>query len=228
MFDFHSKNTFCINLERRPDRWEKMNKIFIQAKLQVTRWNASEPKDIVDNIQGSPTQKACSQSHIRVWKHIVENNLEYALVMEDDVTFDKEWRKRLKDFKKLNKPFHLLLLNTDHFYGLHQWANTQGDSWLTGAYIITNRCARILLELGYQKGFLPSDHMFISFQKFSNNEGCFSYFPYLAIQTSIESDISGSSPEFSYSKVVDELQRHHYSLDHYFNCQLSIDNDTNC
>ena len=216
MFKFDADNTFCINLDRRQDRWEKMQARFLSANLEVTRWKASTPEDVVDVIQGSSTQQACAQSHIRIWRHIVENNLEYALVMEDDVTFDKEWRKKIEEFEKLNLLFNLILLNTDHYYGVNVWNNTQGDSWLTGAYIISHSCARILLEIGKRNEcFLPSDHMLITFQRMFNNRGCYSYFPYLAIQTSLESDIAGSLPEMSFTKVVKELETHNYSLSNY-------------
>lgn len=216
MFEFGAHNTFCINLERRKDRWEKMQTRFLSTNLEVTRWNASTPEDIVDAIQGSPTQQACSQSHIRIWKHIVENDLEYALILEDDITFHKEWRKKIEEFEKLNLFYNLILLNTDHYYSLNTWDNTKGDSWLAGAYIISNACAKILLEIGKRNQyFLPTDHMLITFQRMFNNRGCYSYFPYLAIQTSLDSDIVGSIPEISFTKVVEELESNNYSLSNY-------------
>ncbi len=213
MFSFNETNTFCVNLDRRPDRWENMKNVFKEAGLTVTRWKASEPKDVFDAIQGSPTQQACSQSHIRIWRHLVENNIKYALVLEDDITFDKGWRDKLKAFKK---PYDLIMLNTDHYYSVHDWSHTNGESWLTGAYILTKRCAIQLLEIGKKIGhFLPSDHMLLCFQKETGNKNCYSYFPYLAIQTSKDSDIAGSIPEFSYTRTINELKDHNYSLSNY-------------
>jgi glycosyl transferase family 25 len=213
MFTFSETNTFCINLDRRPDRWETIQNVFKETGLSVTRWRASEPKDVLDTIQGSPTQQACSQSHLRIWRHIIENNIKYALIMEDDITFDKEWREKLKAFKK---PYDLLMLNTDHYYSVNEWSHTNGESWLTGAYILTKRCAEKLIEIGKKIGhFLPSDHMLLCFQKETQNKNCYSYFPYLAIQTSKDSDIAGSIPEFSYTRTINELKDHHYSLSNY-------------
>ena len=218
MFDFNVKNTFCINLDKRTDRWEKMLNMFQHAGLSVTRWKASEPKDVMDNISGSPTQQACAQSHIRIWKHMIKNDLPYVFIMEDDITLDKKWRKKLKLFSKKFQTYDLLLLNTDHQYAVDKWINTRGDSWLAGAYILTQKCAKQLIELG-KNCYLPTDHMLLSFQELTNNQHCYSYFPYLAIQTSLDSDITGSMPEFSYTKTINDLKLNEYSLSNYINME---------
>ena len=33
---------FCINLDRRPDRWNLINERFKREKMQVTRWTATD------------------------------------------------------------------------------------------------------------------------------------------------------------------------------------------
>jgi len=213
MFKFDQTNTFCINLDRRADRWERISEIFKETGLSVSRWKASEPKDVFDRIHGTPSQQACSQSHIRIWRHMIENDIEYALILEDDITFDKGWREKLETLKK---PYDLIMLNTDHYYSFYQWSHTRGESWLTGAYIITKNCAEKILQIKNKIGcFLPSDHMLIYFQKETENKNCYSYFPYLAIQTSKDSDISGSIPEISYTRTINELKNCNYSLSNY-------------
>jgi len=212
---FNEKNTFCINLDRRPDRWAKMQSIFTKTNLSVTRWTASLPKDVTDRITGSPTQQACAQSHIRIWKHMLKNDIPYALILEDDVTFDKEWRQKLEKIGS-DTEIALLMLNTNHQYGdIENWVPTRGESWLTGAYVLTKKTAHALLDAGMRNGFLPSDWMLIQYQKASENRGCYSYFPYLAIQTSLDSDIAGSLPETSYREVVEQLSSISYDLSNY-------------
>ena len=39
----------------------------------------------------------CALSHIKVWKKILENNDEYALILEDDVVFENNFKKEFKD-----------------------------------------------------------------------------------------------------------------------------------
>ena len=73
-FNFDKTNTFCINLKRRNDRWNRMSTIFTKIELDVTQWVATEPHQVTDPIYGTPTQRACAQSHLNVWKEMVKNN----------------------------------------------------------------------------------------------------------------------------------------------------------
>ena len=210
-FNFDKTNTFCINLKRREDRWQRMKRIFEKLDLDATQWTATEPHQVTDPIYGSPTQRACAQSHLNVWKEMVKNNLPYALIMEDDVSFDKEWKSKLESLE--DDQFDLILLNTDHFYNPpYSWQHTQGESYLTGAYIISLKGAQGLVNSQVR---LPSDHMLLMLQRTTGNKHCYSYFPYLAIQSSMDSDIEGSIPFFSYSNMLKQLESVQYNLDNY-------------
>lgn len=210
-FQFDKTNTFCINLKRRDDRWKRMTSIFEKVGLEVTQWVASEPHQVTDSIYGTPTQRACAQSHLNVWREMVKHNIPYALVMEDDISFDKDWKTKLETFS--DDQFDLILLNTDHFYDpIHGWHHTRGESYLTGAYIISLKAAQGLVNAPL---YLPSDHMLLLLQRTTSNEHCYSYFPYLAIQSSMDSDIEGSIPYFSYSNMLKQLNSIDYSIDHY-------------
>ena len=70
---------------------------------KVTSWIAStEPKEnFVYYLNNG--QRCCAQSHINVWRHIVEKNLEYALILEDDACFDKKWLEKLDLFCNTNQ-----------------------------------------------------------------------------------------------------------------------------
>lgn len=210
-FQFDKTNTFCINLKQREDRWKRMSSIFEKVGLDVTQWVATEPHQVTDPIYGTPTQRACAQSHRNIWKEIVKNNIPYALIMEDDISFDKEWRKKLETFS--DEQFDLILLNTDHFYEpVHSWVHTRGESYLAGAYILTLKIAQDLLNAPI---CLPSDHMLLLLQRSTNNNHCYSYFPYLVIQSSMDSNIEGSIPFYSYSNILNQLNSIGYGIDQY-------------
>ena len=111
-FLFTTNNTFCISLAKHTERWSRMQYRFEKENLEVTRWIASTPDTLTDNFHHylSPEERACAQSHIRIWRHIVENRLEYALVLEDDACFDKNWRTKLDQFQ-INDPYWLSLIH---------------------------------------------------------------------------------------------------------------------
>jgi len=212
IFQFSAQNTFCINLDRRQDRWHRMQRIFNVLDIPVTRWKANTPSEVTDVIEGTPTQQACSQSHISLWRHIQEQKIEYALIFEDDVCIDFKWREKLQAFPA--EVFHLILLTTDHWYGEpHTWQHTQSQSWSTAAYIVHRQAIELLLKFPY----MPADRMTRTLQTNTQNKHCYSFFPYLAISIAADSDIEGS---VSYvQKQVTQLETVAYALSNY--CGIS-------
>ncbi|MFM7850489.1 MAG: glycosyltransferase family 25 protein, partial [Flammeovirgaceae bacterium] len=115
-----------------------MESRFAHFGLDCSRWIATTP-DLVrdkfyDYLNGG--QRACGQSHINVWRHIVANNLPYALVIEDDAMFDKDWMSKLPDREfDLDLEWDLFLLNASEPITPHyKWLKVN-DQYLTGAYI---------------------------------------------------------------------------------------------
>jgi len=216
-FEFNEKNTFCISLESKPDRWAKMQKRFHNQSLQVTRWKASEESDIKDNFhyELNKGQRGCAQSHINIWRHIVENELEYAFILEDDACFDKEWRNKLNDFiiinfRMENTQWDAIFLNgSEPIKPKGEWVKME-EQYLTGGYIISQKGAQNILKM-FEGYFYSSDWMTTRLQTLGNS---YSYFPWLIIQEGNESTI-GSGFEADHAKVVRCLKEIDYSMDHY-------------
>jgi GR25 family glycosyltransferase involved in LPS biosynthesis len=111
---------YCINLERRIDRWE----LFKQTKpleINIKRFDAVDAKnfkkyiienpldelelkigfncDIINNTSGVI---GCFLSHYRLWKLILnDNNIgenELTYIFEDDVNFVEDWFKKLSNY----------------------------------------------------------------------------------------------------------------------------------
>jgi glycosyl transferase family 25 len=72
------KNIFYINLDSRPDRKSHFEKQMQLIGLSATRFNA---------IKHSIGAIGCSMSHLELLKMAKSNNLEYIIIMEDDITF---------------------------------------------------------------------------------------------------------------------------------------------
>lgn len=87
---------FCINLDRRPDRWARMVALADEHGFALTRvaaTDAREPAEIgplptdAGAVLGRPIlagDLACSLSHRRVWQMILDQGHDAALVLEDD------------------------------------------------------------------------------------------------------------------------------------------------
>lgn len=79
---------YCINIDRRTDRWETCSKEFIKHDLIVERFSAVDGNVINHNL-GYPydNELAGAMSHLNVIKTAKENNLKNVLILEDDVVF---------------------------------------------------------------------------------------------------------------------------------------------
>jgi glycosyltransferase involved in cell wall biosynthesis len=92
------QNVFCINLDNRIDRWEAVSEVYrvkrfsaVDAKANPTVYKEFNlqllPIDISSKLYFKFHKGAIGAflSHYNLWKHIVEQDLDYTLVIEDDV-----------------------------------------------------------------------------------------------------------------------------------------------
>jgi len=216
-FNFDKSNTFCISLQSRNDRWEKIEKRFKLLNLDVTRVNAVCNENEIDGnyvYYLSLLQKFCTQSHINIWKFIVNNNIPYALILEDDACFDKNWKLKLDRFQlSVNNPYwEAIFLNASEALTddkLYKWVLAD-EQYLCGGYILSLLGAKNLLKM-FNDCYYMSDWMTTRLQKNGNS---YTYFPWLIIQEGNESTI-GSNYNADHLKVLDCLKKIDYSLDNY-------------
>jgi len=95
-FDFFDE-IYCINLERRVDRWKQCQSEFDKIGIanKVIRFKAFDNKE-------NP-KKGCYDSHLSVIKLAYERKLKNVLIFEDDVAFLKRY-----DDRKLNRAIESL------------------------------------------------------------------------------------------------------------------------
>jgi GR25 family glycosyltransferase involved in LPS biosynthesis len=207
-FEFDEKNTFCISCNE--ERYTKMSRRFQETNLKVTRWNASFPDTVTDNfnIYLKPVQKACTQSHINIWRHIIAENLPYGFILEDDACFDINWRSKLEELDI--ESFDAIFLNaSEPMDPAFQW-NKVTEQYLCGGYILSREGAQWLID-NYQHYFFMSDWMTTRLQLMGKS---YSYFPWLIIQEGRETTI-GSNIVEDHQKVVNCLDAINYSLSNY-------------
>jgi glycosyl transferase family 25 len=124
--------SFVINLERRIDKLLKFkqscpieNITIVKAfdKLNIKTNNilsyTYNEKQYDINISEkfnllSDGAIGCFISHVNIWKHIIDNNLEYALIMEDDTIFCNDFLNKLnnviKDFKEIIPNYKIIYI----------------------------------------------------------------------------------------------------------------------
>ena len=88
---------YCIHLERRPDRKARVQEEFDRESLDVEFFPGTDGKvHAPDDILISKSEWGCADSHIRVWRDIVEKGHEMALILEDDVRLLPNFNSKLE------------------------------------------------------------------------------------------------------------------------------------
>lgn len=211
---FNSSNTFCITLDGHP-RKERMKKRFEENKLGVTVWKATTPEGVTDRIIDylPPVRKACTQSHVNIWKYMVEHNLEYAFILEDDAMFHSDWKKHISELDtviKQDKEWDMILLNaSEPSYPLYSW-NIAKDNCLLAGYILSIRGAKKMLN-DWKDCFYMCDWMTCCLQNYGHS---YTYFPWLIIQEGKETTIE-SNLESDHAKVIRYLMEVGHTIAEY-------------
>jgi hypothetical protein len=92
---------FCINLRRRPDRWDRMLHQFQLHDIRdVIRHEAADGSELTPPAEWKHSRGAygCLLSHLGVVRQAQENGLPAVLIFEDDVIFHDEFQKRFEEY----------------------------------------------------------------------------------------------------------------------------------
>jgi GR25 family glycosyltransferase involved in LPS biosynthesis len=183
-FDKFSK-IFCINLDRRVDRWEQAQKEFEKAGIldKVERFSAY-------NLPYA-TARGNHLSHAACIKKAKENNCENVLIFEDDV----EWLNDPLILKRVDLPtdwdLFYLGINMDRYSATqvnYHLAKINGG-YSTHAYAINKTLFDTLIELNEDTKTVHNDVRMA--YEIIPNYNCYVSVPLLAGQRDSYSDIQG-------------------------------------
>ena len=78
---------YCINLDKRTDRWEDCVKQFNKHNLSVERFSAIDGVNIENTTNLKPGELGLLRTHISIINDAKKNNYKNILILEDDVEF---------------------------------------------------------------------------------------------------------------------------------------------
>ncbi len=110
----------CINLDRRPDRWEAMQKKFAEQNIfTVERLAAVDAKQVAVPASLSHMRAqdyGCTMSHLAAVQQAKASGASEVLIFEDDAFFDAGFAVRFPDFiAQVPADWHMLFLGAYHF-----------------------------------------------------------------------------------------------------------------
>jgi len=163
---------FIINLERSKDRWLEISDHLDKYDIKYERIEAVEGKNIYNLSDHFDLEKfklfnnhdlvageaGCALSHISIWNKIVSENLNHAVVLEDDVVVTKKFITFINEFKNTDKYDYLKLEYSKSLYpdeldvlscqkkGEFETNEVAVAPYCCGGYLISNKGASNFLN----------------------------------------------------------------------------------
>lgn len=198
--------TYCINLDRRPDRWIAAHAEFEKHGLKVERFAAIDALSFKKEYPCDNANNGCTLSHYFIIERAKLLGLDSVMIFEDDVELHQDLTPFLQIcLSWLPKDWDMLYLG-----GSHRVAPMpiQGTSWIlraqktltTHAYIIRSTMFNMVLH-SLPSLHQPVDCYFAGWQKEFN---VFVTNPPLAWQRKGFSDIAGRDMHYPWLQTNEQ------------------------
>jgi glycosyl transferase family 25 len=191
----------CINLDRRPDRWERVRARFAEQGLHsVERRAAADGHrlDLPDGWEFTAGAYGCLVSHLQAVREARSRNLPSLLLFEDDVVFDQRLQEKFARYgQELPDDWDMLFFGALHKedpirISDHLVRITKANS--TYAYALRQTVFDDFIQLNENALSALDKNNFVLQQKFN----CYCFMPHLAW---VEDD---------FSDAQERLERHWY------------------
>lgn len=110
---------YCINLDRRPDRWDECVAIFDKMGLEVERFSACDGQ-LLDTGYGKVYngELGGSISHNMVIRSAIDRGLDNILILEDDIEFNENFLEKVEQsLQELPDDWDILFFGGNHTGG---------------------------------------------------------------------------------------------------------------
>jgi len=156
---FKEIKSFCVNLDRRRDRWESVQKEFEKIGLAPQRVSAMEGCPPEGNMTWNQT--SCLNSHKKIWQMMVDSDIKIAAIFEDDVVFSSDFHGVVNEsISEIPKEWELLNLHSTHagVTSIGRYTNViVKNLWGSHGYILKKKGTERLLPLArHMDGALSS------------------------------------------------------------------------
>ena len=184
--------TICVNLDRRLERWQRLQRAFANQNMgPVRRFQATDGNDVVlpPNWIHSAGAYGCLLSHVRAVREARDAGLSSILIFKDDVVFDPEFKENFESFiQELPDDWDMLFLGALHKHepvkiSEHIGRITKANS--TFAYAIRNTVFDAFIELHSRAEDVIDMNNYLLQERFN----CYCFIPNLAWVESTYSDV---------------------------------------
>lgn len=212
---------YVISLTSALDRRKHIEQEFGKQNIEFEFFDAIMPDQAqvlfkkffpqIDLSRLSRGEIACSASHIMIWQILLEQNLEYITVFEDDIFLGKnvevflnttDWLPEKWDIIKLETFLEKTFLSSNSIHvSDRQLYTLKGAHFGTGGYMISKSGAKKLLEyIGKQQYLTPIDHIMFAQSLNDRMVDINQFYPAICIQEKILKEQVSLSSELESSR----------------------------
>lgn len=200
------KRIAVVSLVDELIRRKHIDHLFLEHRLDFSYFDAINKQQIADTLERynlvtttdrmSAGEVACYLSHYSLWQQLIEEQMPYLMVFEDDIYFSASAKILLNNVDWLPDGFDLIKLETmyedvrissgTNLQFLHKLCRMKSQHLGTAGYIISYDGAKKIIDMVKQAGLsCPVDHlMFDKFIKY-NNHNVYQLSPALCIQDKV-------------------------------------------
>jgi glycosyl transferase family 25 len=183
---------FCINLDRRPERWEQMRSKFERCGVEgVQRFAAVDGQQTIvpAGWTDSPGAYGCLRSHLEIIEEARRRGWPNVLIFEDDAALDPELNEKFSSyFEQVPSDWEML-----HF-GANHMAEPVGVSANVVRITSANSTFAYALNAAVFDGFIELNTRALTAVDLNNRtlqkeHACYCFMPHLAWVEDLSSDV---------------------------------------
>lgn len=199
--DFVDK-IYCINLDKRKDRWDRCQVIFKENAIDVERFSAIDGKNCTyKNTKLIPGEIGIIRSNLEIVKIAKKNNYKSILIFEDDVELIENFNSIFESYiEQVPNDWEFIYLGGNHVGGCIKISNNVAKmkhSYAIHAIIIKNTLYdKIINELS-----LESIQVDVAYANLQGEHPSYVFIPHLAWQRKDFSDIQGGVVYYDFLKI---------------------------
>ena len=193
---------YCVNLEKRPDRWVKCDEIFKKHNIQVERFGAIDGYSIENTTTLLPGEFGLIKTHIEILKIAKENNYKNILIFEDDVELCDDFSDKFNEYyNQIPKEWDFLYFGGNHLGSINQISQNifrLSYTFTTHAFAINNNLYDELMLLLKS----ASKQVDVIYAELHSKYNSYTIKPTMAWQRSDYSDIQGGIMNYDFLKDI--------------------------
>jgi len=193
------QESYCINLDRRKDRWESCSAQFAKNNIEVKRISAIDGREFFKSPSSGTRRNASAHAnaalnlnHTMLIQECKAKKIKSILIFEDDVLFVDNFERQFFELsKKVPEDWDILYLGGYHEGGLDKICDrVYKCKWTLCMHAIGIHSRMFDEIIKKYQSFMetkPADHIIADMHSKCN---AYTFYPFLATQASGYSDIN--------------------------------------